>query len=107
MTEMTRDKLQVFIPALLSKISLEFLIHGNVTRQGALDMARIVEETLCQRMHAEPLLASQKRRFREVQLPDACSFAYHSENDVHKSSALEVITVWFTILELYRLLFGR
>ncbi|ELU09335.1 hypothetical protein CAPTEDRAFT_155510 [Capitella teleta] len=88
--EMTCKKLQSFIPMVLEKISLEFFIHGNVTRQGALELARIVEDTLCSRTEARPLLPSQLRRFREVQLPDGCSYAYHAHNEVHKNSALEV-----------------
>ena len=38
--------------------------------QRAAELADTVESTLVSRMNTRPLLPSQKRRFREVQLPD-------------------------------------
>lgn len=38
--------------------------------QRALELAGIVENTLVNKMEVKPLLPSQQRRFREVQLPD-------------------------------------
>ncbi|KAI0220840.1 Insulin-degrading enzyme [Lamellibrachia satsuma] len=88
--EVTIDRLKAFVPQLLSRLHIDFLVYGNITKQRAETIADIVENTLQSRADTRPLLASQQRRFREVQLPDGCYYKYEQTNDVHKSSSLEV-----------------
>jgi insulysin len=86
----TIDRLRMFVPRLLSQIFVEMLIYGNVTKQIASNLSQIVENTLVERINTRPLLPSQRRRFREIQLFDGCSYVYQQQNDIHKSSSLEV-----------------
>ncbi|XP_076104390.1 insulin-degrading enzyme-like isoform X1 [Mytilus galloprovincialis] len=88
--EMTVEKLDAFIPQLLSKLYIEGLIYGNVTKQIALDIVETVESILTTKCNTKPLLPSQTKRLRELQLPDGSSFVYHEKNHVHKSSSIEV-----------------
>ena len=46
-------------------------------QKGALEVASIVEGTLKEKMQTKPLLPSQMRRFREVQLPDSESISVY------------------------------
>jgi insulysin len=87
---MSIDKLKTFIPHLFSQLFVEMLVYGNVTKERANMLADIVEHTLAARYKTRPLLASQQRRYREVQLPDGGCFVYRQNNEVHKSSSLEV-----------------
>jgi insulysin len=59
-------------------------------QQGAMDLVGIVENTLCSRLGSQPLLPSQHRRYREVQLPDGGTYMYRRENGVHNNNALAV-----------------
>ncbi|VDI53787.1 insulysin [Mytilus galloprovincialis] len=88
--EMTVEKLDAFIPQLLSKLYIEGLIYGNVTKQIALDIVETVESILTTKCNTKPLLPSQAKRLRELQLPNGSSFVYHEKNHVHKSSSIEV-----------------
>jgi insulysin len=88
--EVTVEKVQAFIPQLLSRLYLEFLIYGNTTRERALEIADMIENMLKEKVNTRPLLASQQKRFREVQIPDGGVYLYKSNNEVHRSSALEV-----------------
>ncbi|KAK2177670.1 hypothetical protein NP493_586g01027 [Ridgeia piscesae] len=105
--ELSIERLKAFIPQLLSRLHIDFLVYGNITKEAsppcllfpfwllgrrAETIADIVENTLQTRADTRPLLASQQRRFREVQLPDGVGVCVTSRqaNDVHKSSSLEV-----------------
>ena len=70
LTELTLERLKQFIPQLLSRLYIETLIYGNVTKDRAKQLADIVTETLVKHANTKALLPSQHRRYREVQLPD-------------------------------------
>ena len=68
--DLTAESLQAFIPFLFSQLHLEFLVHGNVTKQQAIDMADMVETGFKTRFNSKPLLPCQLIRDREFQLYD-------------------------------------
>ncbi|RUS88685.1 hypothetical protein EGW08_003580, partial [Elysia chlorotica] len=84
------NNLQAFIKELLSKMFIEGFIYGNISRKQALEMMEMVEKTLCSKCETKPLLPSQHRRLREVQLPDGCYFVHKVKNDIHENSGIEV-----------------
>ena len=86
--EMTKEQVQNFIPVVLSRLYLEFLIYGNVDESRAFHIVDMVESTLAKNAGTRPLLPSQLRRFREIQLPNQSSLVLERQNEVHKSSAL-------------------
>jgi len=90
LSEVTPERLQTFISELLSRVYMEALVYGNVTREQATEMLAGVEDTLTSHCQTRPLHNSQKRRQREVQLPDGCYFLHRQKNFVHDSSAIEV-----------------
>ncbi|MGH0158734.1 UNVERIFIED_CONTAM: hypothetical protein FKN15_052350 [Acipenser sinensis] len=69
--DVTLPRLKAFIPQLLSRLHIEALLHGNITKQAALGMMQMVEDKLIEHAHIKPLLPSQLIRYREVQVPDA------------------------------------
>ncbi|XP_019795129.1 insulin-degrading enzyme isoform X7 [Tursiops truncatus] len=69
--DVTLPRLKAFIPQLLSRLHIEALLHGNITKQAALGIMQMVEDTLIEHAHTKPLLPSQLVRYREVQLPDS------------------------------------
>jgi len=88
--DVTAEKLQSFINELLSKLYIEGLIYGNVTKEQSKEMMKNVEDILLKNSQTKPLLPSQHKRLREVQLPDGCYFLHKEKNDVHESSSIEV-----------------
>ncbi|XP_025906967.1 insulin-degrading enzyme [Nothoprocta perdicaria] len=68
--DVTLPRLKAFISQLLSRLHIEALLHGNITKQAALGIMQMVEDTLIEHAHTKPLLPSQLVRYREVQLPD-------------------------------------
>ena len=62
----TVPTLQSFVELFLSRLHLEALLHGNITRQQAMDLVTDVEALL---VHTQPLLSSQQLMLREVKLP--------------------------------------
>ncbi|XP_041369113.1 insulin-degrading enzyme-like [Gigantopelta aegis] len=88
--EVTLDKLQSYIPQLLSKLYIEALIYGNITKQQAIDTLGAVENILKEKTATKPLTRSQRKRLREVQLPNGCYYMYKKSNEVHKSSCVEI-----------------
>ncbi|MGH0118605.1 UNVERIFIED_CONTAM: hypothetical protein FKN15_050114 [Acipenser sinensis] len=68
--DVTLPRLKAFIPQLLSRLHIEALLHGNITKQAALGMMQMVEDKLIEHAHIKPLLPSQLIRYREVQVPD-------------------------------------
>ncbi|CAH1784511.1 unnamed protein product [Owenia fusiformis] len=88
--EVTLEGLRAFIPQLLSRMFIECLVYGNMTKNQALDIQNIVENTLIGKSKTKPLLPSQRKRLREVQLPDGSCHIYKKTNNVHKSSSIEI-----------------
>lgn len=88
--DLTLDRLQAFIPQLLSKMHIECLVHGNIDQSKALTLMEVVENRLAENINVLPLLSSQLLLNRELQLEDGCNYVYEVKNDVHKSSCVEL-----------------
>ncbi|KAM9366027.1 insulin-degrading enzyme isoform 2-T2 [Pholidichthys leucotaenia] len=82
--------LKAFIPQLLSRLHIEALIHGNITKESALGMMQMVEDTLIEHAQTKPLLPSQLIRYREVQVPDGSWYVYQQRNEVHNNCGIEI-----------------
>ncbi|KAK2572345.1 Insulin-degrading enzyme [Acropora cervicornis] len=67
--EVTLEKLAAFIPNLLARLHVECLLHGNMTKEEALDTVHLVEENLKENSKTKPLVPVQLIRHREIQLP--------------------------------------
>lgn len=66
---MTVERLQSFIKQLLSQMHVECFIYGNVNRERAMEVTRIVEEKMIQTdAKIVPLLARQLCQRREHKL---------------------------------------
>uniref|UniRef100_A0A3Q3J3I8 Insulin-degrading enzyme n=1 Tax=Monopterus albus TaxID=43700 RepID=A0A3Q3J3I8_MONAL len=88
--DVTLPRLKAFIPQLLSRLHIETLLHGNITKESALGMMQMVEDTLIEHAHTKPLLPSQLIRYREVQVPDGGWYVYQQRNDVHNNCGIEI-----------------
>ncbi|KAM4032052.1 insulin-degrading enzyme isoform 1-T1 [Anomaloglossus baeobatrachus] len=88
--DVTLLRLKAFIPQLLSRLHVEALLHGNITKQTAQGIMQMVEDTLIEHAHTKPLLPSQLVRYREVQLPDRGWFVYQQRNEVHNNCGIEI-----------------
>ncbi|XP_054654801.1 insulin-degrading enzyme isoform X2 [Dunckerocampus dactyliophorus] len=88
--DVTFPRLKAFIPQLLSRLHIEALLHGNITKESALDMMQMVEDTLIEHAHTKPLLPSQLIRYREVQVPDGGWYVYQQRNEVHNNCGIEI-----------------
>ncbi|KAG8551692.1 hypothetical protein GDO81_004220 [Engystomops pustulosus] len=88
--DVTLPRLKAFIPQLLSRLHVEALLHGNITKQTASGIMQMVEDTLIEHAHTKPLLPSQLVRYREVQLPDKGWFVYQQRNEVHNNCGIEI-----------------
>uniref|UniRef100_A0A8C9VPF6 Insulin-degrading enzyme n=1 Tax=Scleropages formosus TaxID=113540 RepID=A0A8C9VPF6_SCLFO len=88
--DVTLPRLKAFIPQLLSRLHIEALLHGNITKQSALGMMQMVEDTLIEHAHTKPLLPSQLIRYREVQVPDGGWYVYQQRNEVHNNCGIEI-----------------
>ena len=62
--------MQSFIPLVLSKLHIEALFHGNLTQEQATVTMETLENILKTSSRSKPLLPSQLKRQREIQLPD-------------------------------------
>ncbi|KAL0124001.1 hypothetical protein PUN28_006072 [Cardiocondyla obscurior] len=88
---LTADRLQQFIPQLLSKVHVECLIHGNVTIPEATDILKLIESKLTIGVpNIIPLLQKQLVLYREIKLEDGCHFLFEADNKWHKSSCTMV-----------------
>lgn len=67
---LTIERLSEFIPQLLAKLHIEFLIHGNVNRDGVRKIIETVDKRLQCDSTLVPVLPRQLLRTREVQLVD-------------------------------------
>ncbi|XP_029031759.1 insulin-degrading enzyme isoform X2 [Betta splendens] len=88
--DVTLPRLKAFIPQLLSRLHIEALLHGNITKESALGMMQMVEDTLIEHAHTKPLLPSQLIRYREVQVPDGGWYVYQQRNEVHNNCGVEI-----------------
>ncbi|XP_033468874.2 insulin-degrading enzyme isoform X2 [Epinephelus lanceolatus] len=88
--DVTLPRLKAFIPQLLSRLHIEALLHGNITKESALCMMQMVEDTLIEHAHTKPLLPSQLIRYREVQVPDGGWYVYQQRNEVHNNCGIEI-----------------
>jgi len=88
--DLTVEALQSFIPFLFSQLHLEFLIHGNVTKDQAIAMVETVEDGFVSHFATKPLLPCQLIRDREFQLTNGCNFLYCTQNEVHPTHCVEV-----------------
>lgn len=68
--EVTLERLQSFIPLLLSNLHMEGLFHGNLAQEQASSTMETLENILKTNSRSKPLLPSQLKRQREIQLPD-------------------------------------
>ncbi|XP_071337418.1 insulin-degrading enzyme isoform X2 [Trachinotus anak] len=88
--DVTLPRLKAFIPQLLSRLHIEALLHGNITKESALGMMQMLEDTLIEHAHTKPLLPSQLIRYREVQVPDGGWYVYQQRNEVHNNCGIEI-----------------
>ncbi|XP_051946151.1 insulin-degrading enzyme-like isoform X2 [Xyrauchen texanus] len=88
--DVTLPRLKAFIPQLLSRLHIEALLHGNITKQSALGMMQMLEDTLIEHACTKPLLPSQLIRYREVQVPDGGWYVYQQRNEVHNNCGIEI-----------------
>ncbi|KAG7269730.1 hypothetical protein CRUP_037614 [Coryphaenoides rupestris] len=88
--DVTLPRLKAFIPQLLSRLHIEALLHGNITKESALGMMQLLEDTLIEHAHTKPLLPSQLIRYREVQVPDGGWYVYQQRNEVHNNCGIEI-----------------
>lgn len=75
---------------MLSKMHIECLIHGNVNKEKALKLVNIVENHMLSAVNVSPLLPRQLLLNRELKLEEGCDYVYEVNNDVHKSSCIEL-----------------
>ncbi|XP_076374865.1 insulin degrading metalloproteinase isoform X2 [Megalopta genalis] len=88
---LTVERMQEFIPQFLSKVHVECLIHGNVTKSEALETAKLIESKLANSVPQRiPLLSRHMILNREIRLEDGCNFLFEIENTFHKSSCVHV-----------------
>lgn len=87
--ELTVKRMEEFVPQLLSKLHIECLIHGNVTKEKSLELVSILEDRLKSTQPLRPLLPPHLLRKREIQMVDGSSFMYEISNRYHKSSCTE------------------
>ncbi|KFM79353.1 Insulin-degrading enzyme, partial [Stegodyphus mimosarum] len=87
--EITIDGVHEMIPRLLSRVHIEALMHGNLTKKHALHLMNIVENALKSNMNTKHLMPSQLSRDREIQLSDGCHYVYEVTNEVHSCSSVE------------------
>lgn len=69
---------------------IECLVHGNANKAKALELVHIVEDSLAQAMSMSPLLPRQLLLNRELKLENGCEYSYEVQNEVHKSSCIEL-----------------
>ncbi|XP_031777802.1 insulin-degrading enzyme isoform X2 [Nasonia vitripennis] len=88
---LTADRVRQFIPLLMSKMHIECLIHGNITKAEALKTVKNVESKLISSVKdLTPLLPKQLVLYRELELPNGCHYLYEVDNKHHKSSCTQI-----------------
>lgn len=88
---LTAERVKQFIPLLMSKMHIECLIHGNITKAEALKTGKNVESKLVSSVtDLTPLLPKQLVLYRELELPNGCHYLYEVDNKHHKSSCTQI-----------------
>ncbi|CAD6233778.1 GSCOCG00007274001-RA-CDS [Cotesia congregata] len=94
---LTLDRLEEFIPKLLTKVHIQCLIHGNLTESEALETIKMVENQLTKDPQDSeksktivPLVPKQYILNREISLDNGSHYLYEIENKLHKSSCTEI-----------------
>ena len=87
---LTGKEIEDFVPHLLSNIHLEFLVHGNATKERAIELASIVEDSIQKRVKLRPLLPKQMTLLRQIQLEDQSNYVFRLDSSVHPSSCTAV-----------------
>ncbi|XP_053668951.1 insulin-degrading enzyme [Anopheles marshallii] len=88
---LTLDRLQMFIEQLLSQMHVECFIYGNVNKEKALQMTRLVEDKMKYTdATVVPLLARQLLPKREYKIGKGESFLFEATNEFHKSSCVQL-----------------
>lgn len=67
-SDLTVEKLEVFIPQLMSMLHVECLVHGNMDKESALNLVNLVEKKLAG--NSLPLLPPHLLRYRDMRLED-------------------------------------
>uniref|UniRef100_A0A1S4H4P4 Insulin-degrading enzyme n=1 Tax=Anopheles gambiae TaxID=7165 RepID=A0A1S4H4P4_ANOGA len=85
------ERLQLFLEQLLSQMHVECFIYGNVNKEKALLMTKLVEDKMKSTdAKLVPLLARQLLPKREYKLGTGESFLFEATNEFHKSSCMEL-----------------
>ncbi|XP_052900222.1 insulin-degrading enzyme [Anopheles moucheti] len=88
---LTLERLQMFIEQLLSQMHVECFIYGNVNKEKALQMTRLVEDKMKYTdVTVVPLLARQLLPKREYKIGKGESFLFEATNEFHKSSCTQL-----------------
>ncbi|XP_071635682.1 insulin-degrading enzyme-like [Temnothorax longispinosus] len=81
-------ELDFFITKLFSKMHVECLIYGNMTKDQAETIGQLIEIKLKFKMsHVVPLLQKQLLLYREIKLENGCHVRFEEENKVLKTSS--------------------
>ncbi|KYN28455.1 Insulin-degrading enzyme, partial [Trachymyrmex cornetzi] len=90
-TYLNVEGFQRFIQQLFSKVHVECLINGNVTKTEATDILKLIESKLTTGVpNIVPLLEQQLVMPREIKLENGCHFLFEAENNFHKNSCTVV-----------------
>ncbi|XP_071653513.1 insulin-degrading enzyme-like isoform X2 [Temnothorax longispinosus] len=84
---LSTDKLQDFIQKLFTEMHVECLIHGNVTKEEAKIIGKLIESNLKIMPHITPLLQEQLVLYREIKLEDGCHVRFEEKSKVQKTSS--------------------
>lgn len=83
--------MEQYIRDFLSRMHVECLIHGNVNKQQAMNVASIVLNIMkTTNANTLPLLSRQLLLKREYKLVHQESYRFETENEFHKSSCAEL-----------------
>lgn len=88
---LSMERLQAFVEQLLSRMHVEGFIYGNVNKDKAMTMMRMVENKMkTTDSEVVPLLARQLLQKREYKLGNGESCLFEATNEFHKSSCTEL-----------------
>lgn len=88
----TAAMVQDFGPALLGRLHIEVLVHGNCTAEDSMALVDIVQEALTVRGLGRPLAPIERTVLkREHVLPEGSFFSYTTTSDIHKTSAIDLL----------------
>ncbi|XP_022253443.1 insulin-degrading enzyme-like, partial [Limulus polyphemus] len=87
--DLTPQKVEEQIRHILSRVHVEALMYGNLTKEHALEMIDIIENSIKESVKWRPLLASQLVLKRQYKLPEGSHFIFEKENNIHRTSCIE------------------